>query len=102
MFEDYLVKRVYFDEGNCGPDGDNANWEICDKENFDCPPHIDNIECPTGKAFISRKEGDGTCESVTIDGCSYSYYVEYSCEPGRLGECVALISFLTKLKKVTS
>jgi len=76
-----LARRVYWDSGRCGPDGDDANWEICNRNSFNCPDSINESSCQTGKARISKKEGTGACcSSVTIGGCSYAYYVEYSCE----------------------
>ena len=85
--------RVYWDTGVCGPEGDDANWDICGQQKFDCPNTIDSKSCPNGKAKISRKEGTGTNPSVTIGNCSYAYYVEYSCPTGKLEAFVAVSCF---------
>lgn len=76
-----VVLRSYWDWGNCGPDGDDANWNICGYTAFNCPDMIDFKSCPTGKAVKYRELGTGECcSSVTVDGCHYAYYTEYVCE----------------------
>lgn len=96
-----VVKRVYWDRGTCGPEGNDANWEICNFRAFDCPASIETHECPGGIAEKSLSIEATIDRPHVINRCGYIYYVEYSCpkvEEGRriLSEKVG--DFLTSHK----
>ena len=70
------MKRAYWDHGICGPEGEDANWELCGTRAKNCPDTIAASECSDGKAY--RKVWHDS--EITIDGCGYVYYAEYYCE----------------------
>ena len=71
----------YWDIGNCGPAGNDANWNICGHQNFNCPDTIDLDTCPDGIAFKLNEYGNGEWGSyVDENNCEYFYYTEYVCE----------------------
>ena len=59
---------------------DSENWEICGEDSFDCPDYIDDDSCDSGKAFKSKSLGLSLDSPISINNCSYNYYVEYACE----------------------
>lgn len=68
---------AYWDNGECGPHGDDHNWEWCDRWNFRCQESVvvpTNI-CASGRAALAHKQ------TFTSDGnCTYAYYAQYECE----------------------
>lgn len=72
---------AYWDEGTCGAGADNQNWEWCGMQAFQCKENID-VEsdiCPSGVASVANTQGTGRQGSVTIEGCTYAYFVQYAC-----------------------
>ena len=77
---------AYWDRGNCGPDGDNSNWEWCDKRaGENCHPVVKTDKCSSHLATLIDVLGD---QNANADhhlnnfhhlGCNYAYYARYKC-----------------------
>ena len=75
---------AYWDQGSCGPDGDNANWEWCDTDRGgNCDPVVMTDKCRSGVATLIDIQGKETSTSYQdlfqFDGCNYAYYARYTC-----------------------
>ena len=65
---------AYSSRGNCGHDGENANWEWCKQKEGACAKLVSTSKCRSGTATF--KEIRHNYES---NGCYYHYYAIYSC-----------------------
>merc|ERR1719461_1241388 len=70
------VVLAYWDNGFCGPKGDDANWGFCGQTARQCKQEVTTTECASRAATLVSFR-----EDVVIDGCSYVYYAEYECVP---------------------
>lgn len=66
---------AYWDNGNCGPLGNNHNWEWCDQWNFSCQKYVKTDICPSGQAVLVSKK-----TFASVGNCTYAYYAQYECE----------------------
>merc|ERR1719323_2513538 len=87
-YAEYVCKPdlvAYWDQGACGPGGNDLNWGICGYRNGTCPDEIVLNTCPaTHKAVLHRQLGKGMPPlswNVSLNGCTYNYYAEYVCKP---------------------
>merc|ERR1712232_376733 len=73
---------AYWDYGDCGPHGDNNNWDWCGTWRFSCPATRVVAEelCSSGIAVLME-----TKTFLRIHGCAYAYYAQYAC---RLSESI--------------
>merc|ERR1712125_148214 len=68
---------AYWDNGECGPEGNNHNWEWCDRWNFKCRKSV-NVStdiCSSGRAVLAN-----TKTFNSVGNCTYAYYAQYECE----------------------
>merc|ERR1712232_46611 len=68
---------AYWDNGECGPEGNNHNWEWCDSWNFKCRKSV-NVStdiCSSGRAVLAN-----TKTFNSVGNCTYAYYAQYECE----------------------
>jgi hypothetical protein len=77
---------AYWDRGVCGPHGEDANWEWCNRnaghpaEQCAQTVSVSTDICASGHAALESTRGNGECcESVNIHGCQYAYYAQYVC-----------------------
>jgi len=78
---------AYWDRGVCGPHGEDANWDWCNRGSGNNPAsecatsvEVSTDICATGHASLESTQGTGACcESVNLDGCNYAYYAQYVC-----------------------
>jgi len=83
---------AYWDDGNCGPVGDDHNWQWCKETKAKCAKFICTSECPSGQAELVYKRGGNHLGSLTIDGCSYAYFAQYHCSEKSTIPCVTVKS----------
>ena len=69
-----IVILAYWDRGACGPNGDDHNWQWCNRQAGTCPPEIFTEECATGKAVRTFFQ-----KPRNTPRCGYFYYSEYTC-----------------------
>ena len=74
----------YWDNGNCGPYGDDYNWQWCGESTGEpCQQQVTTDQCPSGTADLKIVEGDqnavGVQDNYKIDDCWFTYYAEYAC-----------------------
>merc|ERR1712126_369457 len=68
------IINVYWDIGNCGPDGDDANWHLCGWTRGYCPPEVQTDLCASGRATRKWSKGHD------IKGCChYHWSAQYVC-----------------------
>lgn len=67
---------AYWDNGECGPHGDNHNWEWCDRWSFNCSEAVtvSTEICASGRAGLVHKQ-----RFVRVGACTYAYYAQYAC-----------------------
>jgi len=77
---------AYWDSGNCGPQGDDHNWDWCNRNAghpaSECATsvQVSTDICATGHASLVETQGTGECcESVQIGACNFAYYAQYVC-----------------------
>merc|ERR1719253_63732 len=83
---------AYWDYGNCGPQGNDYNWDWCSQASFKCDQEVSTNLCGSGKAELVKALGDKTKVSgyntlrdppapwnINIDGCDFAYYAQYKC-----------------------
>ena len=70
-----MVIRAYWDHGICGPEGEDYNWDWCNKREGSCPSIKATSLCQTGKARKTKFEK----KPYSQDGCGYNWYAEYTC-----------------------
>jgi len=77
---------AYWDAGGCGPQGNDHNWDWCNRDAGDpaseCATSVEVATdiCASGHASLESTQGTGQCcSSVVIDGCNYAYYAQYVC-----------------------
>ena len=73
----------YWDNGDCGPYGDDYNWDWCGADSGEpCKKQVQTDTC-CGFANLKTVEGDQnaitTNDSYSLDDCWYTYYATYSC-----------------------
>merc|ERR1712232_129243 len=66
---------AYWDNGDCGPHGNNHNWEWCDRWNFKCQKSVSTDICDSGRAVLVN-----TQTFISDGNCTYAYYAQYECE----------------------
>lgn len=66
----------YWDNGECGPHGDNHNWEWCDRWQFNCTDTVtvSTQICTSGRARLAHQQ-----RFVSVGACTYAYYAQYAC-----------------------
>merc|ERR1712226_1226779 len=62
--------------GECGPHGDNYNWEWCGRWSFNCSDTVavSTQICTSGRARLAHQQ-----RFVSVNACTYAYYAQYSC-----------------------
>ena len=65
---------AYWDKESCGPNGDDANWEWCDKKEGSCQTKVHTTKCSSGIATLTHKSN-----SYKLNGCEFMYYATYTC-----------------------
>jgi len=67
---------AYWDNGECGPHGDNYNWEWCGRWSFNCSDTVavSTQICISGRARLAHQQ-----RFVSVDSCTYAYYAQYIC-----------------------
>jgi hypothetical protein len=72
---------AYWDEGSCGPKGNDYHWGWCGEKAGSCSKIVSTALCQSGKASLVSVQGNGECcKSATIDGCNYAYFAQYKCQ----------------------
>lgn len=68
---------AYWDLEQCGPHGDNHNWDVCGRWLFQCPKTrtVPTSLCTSGRANLIENRS-----FVRIGDCTYAYYAQYACE----------------------
>merc|ERR1712232_887738 len=68
---------AYWDNGECGPHGNDHNWEWCDRWNFRCQKSVavSTDICTSGRAVLAS-----TKTFISVGHCTYAYYAQYECE----------------------
>ena len=70
----------YWDQGDCGPYGNDYNWDWCWKG---CKQEVVTNVCPDGTAQLKTVEGDPYAttfnKNYQVDGCWFAYYATYAC-----------------------
>ena len=81
------VPRIfaYWDYGSCGPQGDDSNWEWCDKRGGGpCQNEVTTSQCTSGTALLSAVNGHQQAtrfsDNYVLNGCKYAYYAIYTCK----------------------
>ena len=74
LFIDLDEVLSYWDEGVCGPDGNDANWEWCEQTQGSCKESIFTSKCPSGAAKLQEFRKD-----YELNGCKYFYRAIYVC-----------------------
>merc|ERR1712232_1474952 len=71
-----LRLAAYWDNGECGPRGDNYNWEWCGRWSFNCSDTVavSTQICTSGRARLAHQQ-----RFVSVGSCTYAYYAQYSC-----------------------
>ena len=76
---------AYWDRGGCGPNGDDFNWDWCDRNRGGpCKKDVSTNKCASGTASLQKVYGNqylsGYSTQYQVNGCSYAYYAIYSCK----------------------
>ena len=78
---------AYWDDGSCGPYGDDANWEWCDnRSGGPCQNQVSTQRCPSGSATLQYVHGNQFAkdnhelQNYERNGCYYAYYAIYKCD----------------------
>ena len=93
--EDSLLP-AYWDDGSCGPYGNDHNWEWCDTNmGGPCKKQVNTLKCRSGIAKLTEVKGDELASSIKIStnqeknvyqdpktGCRYAYFATYTCTTG--------------------
>ena len=74
---------AYWDGGNCGPIGDDANWEWCDRNGRGpCQQQVSTSQCASGTASLQEVHGNpenpSCCSAYHLNGCGFAYYAVYT------------------------
>jgi hypothetical protein len=78
---------AYWDNGNCGPYGDDHNLDFCPSRRpgqHGCRPiiSVDTATCADGVAYLQWMLGNGNWGSYTDEhGCGYTFWAQYGCSP---------------------
>jgi len=77
---------AYWDAGNCGPHGNDHNWDWCNRNAGhpaqECATSVEVATdlCASGHASLESTQGTGECcSSVVIDTCNFAYFAQYVC-----------------------
>ena len=75
---------AYWDRGDCGPNGDDDNWDWCNTyTGKPCIDMINTSKCRGGVATLKVVHGDDHAtaysDNYELDGCQYAYYAVYTC-----------------------
>ena len=86
---------AYWDEGSCGPYGNDHNWEWCDtSKGGPCKKQVSTSKCRSGIAELTSVKGNELAKwskkNNGIDdipnfyqdpktGCKYAYFATYTC-----------------------
>ena len=65
---------AYWDYGTCGPVGNDANWDWCERTQGSCKDTISTSKCSSGTAKLQKLQKD-----FELDGCKYHYRADYAC-----------------------
>lgn len=92
---DNVAFRAYWDKGSCGPDGDDANWAVCGKQDANCPEVIEGRdECDGFPAHRTLMKGHGKWGKYWHEGkCEMAYYAEYTCGAEKPQEPFTVVFF---------
>ena len=78
----------YWDNGDCGPYGDDYNSQWCGGSEG-CKQQVKTDQCTSGTANLKTVEGDqnanGWAKNYKIDDCWYTYYAIYECDTSQSG-----------------
>lgn len=75
-----VIAVAYWDRGNCGPNGDDGNWNWCGHTAGTCQSTVNTSLCTSQQARLLEMQGPVSDGSITIDGCQYYYFARYTCE----------------------
>ena len=75
---------AYWDDGDCGPYGDDYNWDWCGANSGEpCKQQVTTDQCPSGTANLKIVEGNqnavDTEQNFQLGNCWFTYYAEYQC-----------------------
>ena len=83
---------AYWDDGSCGPYGNDHNWEWCDTNmGGPCKKQVNTLKCRSGIAKLTEVKGDELASSIQLNpnvyqdpktGCRYAYFATYTCTTG--------------------
>jgi len=100
--EDSLLP-AYWDEGSCGPYGNDHNWEWCDTNmGGPCKKQVNTLQCRSGIAKLTEVKGDELASSIQLNpnvyqdpktGCKYAYFATYTCTTDSCKDLEAWCSF---------
>jgi len=65
---------AYWEDGSCGPDGDDANWEWCRWTEGVCSEVVKTSKCSSGVAKLID-----VTKNFEVKGCKFFYGARYSC-----------------------
>ena len=71
--------RVYHDDGNCGPDGDDHLWDLCGRAKGVCPQLLHTDLCLSGEAELTEFN-EPLIKGSHEHYCGYHWYAEYLCK----------------------
>ena len=76
---------AYWDRGSCGPNGDDFNWDWCDRNRGGpCKKDVSTNKCPSGTASLQKVYGNqhltGYSTQYQVNGCGFAYYAIYYCK----------------------
>ena len=76
---------AYWDNEECGPYGDDNNWDWCGANSGEaCKQRVTTGQCPSGVAKLDYVEGDQHATTAQnnflLDDCWFTYFATYSCQ----------------------
>ena len=82
----------YWDYGECGPYGDDYNWDWCGADSGEaCQHEVKTDQCTSGTANLKSVQGNQMAtdweSNYKIDDCWYTYYAIYECDTSQSGIC---------------
>jgi len=78
--ESGIAFRAYWEGGSCGPDGNDANWEVCGERDGVCPEYVTWTQCASGQAQLHFFSRDWIIHNPgEAEACHFEWYAEYIC-----------------------
>ena len=78
---------AYWEQGSCGPYGNDYNWEWCDTlKGGPCKKQVNTPKCQSGIAELTSVKGNEFAKHPVSNnfqdpksGCKYAYFATYTC-----------------------